>query len=130
VADDVTDPNAPVPDAPDDAAAHDGADRSVHIPPWLAAALVVVLGLAIGAAGFAIGRATADDNGHFTPVVNQLPGGQPGPGGGRGLPGLRIPLGPGFPGGDREPGDRYGHDRGPGNRGPERSTTTSTEPKS
>ncbi len=68
---------------PADADARSSRRAVVSVPPWLAAALVVLLGLAIGAAGFAIGRVT--DNGHGGPrpaVFGRGPG--PGPGGGLG----------------------------------------------
>jgi hypothetical protein len=74
----------------------------VSIPGWLAGALVVLLGLAIGAAGFALGRAT-DDDATFddAPIVSEVPGG-PGASG--------FPDGPGFPGGGRggREGPRFG----------------------
>jgi hypothetical protein len=109
---------APAGGDPDGAAAdRDANGRSgVSVPSWLAGALVVVLGLAVGGAGFAIGRATAPDDsgtGPFAPISEQVPGG-------RELPGL-----PGFPGGgpggmnrpDGRGGPPFGgpdHDRGDG----------------
>ena len=81
----------------------------VSVPSWLAAALVVLLGIAIGGAGFALGRATDGDDGGRRgerPIVAVRPGPdgrggptfQPGPGGG----------GPGelpFPGGRDDRGE-------------------------
>ncbi len=109
---DETEPDASTPEtsaAEGDASeerAGPGAGRGpVSLPGWLAAALVVVLGLAIGGAGFAIGRATAPDDGAgFAPIVRQLPGP-----GGRDEPNL-----PGFPGGPHFPdfpGGRRFHER-------------------
>ena len=55
-----------------------GRRATVSVPSWLAAALVVLLGLAIGAAGFALGRVT--DGGHGghggfrPPVLGRAPG--------------------------------------------------------
>ena len=71
-----------------------GPDRGgVAIPSWLAGALVVVLALLVAGAGFAIGRATAPDDGGFRPIV-ATEGGGPGAGRGGGPGDL-----PGFPGG-------------------------------
>jgi hypothetical protein len=59
--------------------------RTVSVPPWLAAALVVLLGLAIGAAGFAIGRVTdGGHGGHHAPIFGRGPERGPGRFGGFG----------------------------------------------
>jgi hypothetical protein len=97
----------------------------VNIPSWLAAGLVVLLGLVLAGAGFAIGRATApDDDGGFRRIV-ATEGGRGG--GTRTFP---VPGGPdalpGFPGegrgGQGQGGERRG---GEGPRvfpgGPERT---------
>jgi hypothetical protein len=65
----------------------------VSIPGWLAGALVVLLGLAIGAAGFALGRATDDDDSVPEPIVAVRPG-QSGPGELPGFPGGVFPGAP------------------------------------
>lgn len=105
-------------DAPDSAQPPNGGASArpdgagVSIPSWLAAGLVVLLGLVLAGAGFAIGRATApdDEGGGFRRIV-ATEGGRggetrtfPGPGGPGGLPG--------FPG-----GGRGGDDGGQGRRG-------------
>jgi len=83
----------------------------VHIPTWLAGALVVVLAFLIGIAGFAVGRSTADDGRGFRPALvrDQSSGGRQFPGGQQG----------GQPGG--QDGQRQGPsgngDRGPGTQG-------------
>ncbi len=119
-------------DAPDSAQPPDGASTrpdgsGVSIPSWLAGALVVVLALLIGGAGFAIGRATADDDHDVRPIIGIEGRGGPDrgsrtfpvPGGGRGeLPG--FPGGPNGRGGDRQgpravpgfPGERDRSDDG------------------
>ena len=89
-------------------------DRSgVHIPNWLAGALVVVLAFVLGGVGFALGRSTADDGGrdfgrpalvrssqqNGGPGDNQFPGG---PGGQGGHGGSQFPGGPGSQGGPRD----------------------------
>jgi hypothetical protein len=55
-----------------------GGRATVSVPSWLAAALVVLLGLAIGAAGFALGRVTDGNHGgrhgFGPPVVGRAPG--------------------------------------------------------
>jgi hypothetical protein len=79
----------------------------VHIPNWLAGALVVVLAFVIGGVGFALGRSTADDGGRDfgRPALvrssqqNGGPGGQRFPGG---------PGGPGGQGGQRDGGPQNG----------------------
>jgi hypothetical protein len=88
----------------------DGSRGGVRIPQWLAAALVVVLGIAVGGAGFAIGRAT-DDGGGGRPALAGFQCRAPdrgGPGGQRGEGGP-----PGF-GGQND----NGNDNGGGNDGP------------
>ena len=59
---------------PDGAAAdRDANGRSgVSVPSWLAAALVVVLGLAVGGAGFAIGRRDRARRLRYRPVRTHL----------------------------------------------------------
>jgi hypothetical protein len=114
-------------------AARDSAGRrersGVHIPQWLAAALVVVLGLAVGGAGFAIGRATDDGGGHGgrPPIAGARGPGFGGPGGqrgGEGGPGFGGPGGqrggPGGPGQQDSGGDNTdgGTGNGGGNEGP------------
>jgi len=116
------------------------AERSgVHIPGWLAGALVVVLALVVGGIGFAIGRTTADDGGvGFRPALvrsaqrnggpgpNQFPGGpggQGGPGGPGGPGGQRGPEGQRGPGGQRgdqgqSPNGGAQNDGGPNDGGP------------
>ena len=83
----------------------------VHIPGWLAGALVVVLALVVGGVGFAIGRTTAnDDGGGFRPALARSarqggPGGSQFPGGPGGQGG---PRGQGGPGGQRGGQDQNG----------------------
>jgi hypothetical protein len=134
--DDTTDETAPVDGTPDDRTTSD-ADRAskpdrdgVHIPQWLAGALVVVLALAVGGTGFAIGRATDDGHGgrpEIAGVRGGGPGGQGNPGGPPGLggqgpqrPGLeRGEDGggrPGAPGSQDDGGDES--DSGGGGDGP------------
>ncbi len=48
----------------------------MQVPAWLAAALVILLGLALVGVGFAIGRATDNGHGGGPPVIVG-----PGPGG-------------------------------------------------
>lgn len=107
--DDTTDAAAPVDSTPNDRTASD-ADRAsksdrdgVHIPQWLAAALVVVLALAVGGTGFAIGRATGDDHGGRPEIAGlRGPGGQGNRGGPPGLGGQ----------GPQRPGLERGEDDG------------------
>lgn len=102
MADDDTQPATPAQTDDSEAAGTNDPKPGVSIPSWMAAALVVVLGLAIGLAGFAVGRATDDGGGRqFQPIGAQAPGG----GGGDG----ELP----FPGGQGGPGDQ----RGPGGEG-------------
>lgn len=106
MADDDTTETTQAADGDDDdgsGARTDGRREGVSVPSWLAASLVVLLGIAIGGAGFALGRATDGDDGGARgerPIVAVRPG-QGGPGG--------QGNGPGFPGG---PGGR-----GPGGQG-------------
>lgn len=132
MADDATEPGAPAPDPTAEQPAVEGRDddgggrlrRAVSLPIWVAVALV----LALAGGGFAVGRATSDDDGLINPVANQLPGGvnlPDGRGGPPFPPGPGLPGGPGehgFPGGPRGPDGRDGHgppdagDRGRGGR--------------
>jgi hypothetical protein len=86
----------------------DNRERStVHIPQWLAGALVVVLALVIGAVGYALGASGNDNDGpNFRPInASQQNGQQGGPGGG-------FPGGPGGQQrGQQGPGGQHG---GPG----------------
>ena len=87
----------------------------VHIPNWLAGALVVVLAFVLGGVGFALGRSTADDGGRDFPrpalVRSSQQNGGPG--------GNQFPGGPGGPGGRQFPGGQGGQrDGGPENGGP------------
>jgi hypothetical protein len=97
MADDDTQPATPA-QQPADADRANGRP-GVSIPAWMAAALVVVLGLAIGGAGFALGRSTADDGvQQIQPIGAQTPNEQ----GERPLPpGVEGRRGPGGPGGER-----------------------------
>jgi hypothetical protein len=101
----VTTPDDPAAD-PEPKAARDG----VHVPQWLAAALVVLLGFAIGVGGFAVGRATADDNGRRldNPALIRSRGSQT-----NGPNGNDQQNGPGF-GRDDERGSRGGSQDGDG----------------
>ena len=108
MADDDTQPATPAHEADADRA---NSRPGVSIPAWMAAALVVVLGLAIGSAGFALGRSTADDGvQQIQPIGAQTPneqGERPRP------PGLEGRGGPGGPGGERgERGPGGPHERG------------------
>src|SRR5215210_2472556 len=101
MADDDTQPATPAQaDDTNDRAGRTGDARGgVTIPSWMAAALVVVLALSIGAVGFALGRATdGGDERQFQPIGAQGQEGREGapfPGG----PGEeRGPEGPGGPG--------------------------------
>lgn len=95
----------------------------VTIPTWLAAALVGLLGFAIGIGGFAVGRATADDGGrNFAPIAVQRQGGGPRgqlPEGGRGEGPMRGGQGQGGRGSDQGPGNRGPGNQRPGNGGPD-----------
>jgi len=86
--------------------------EGVSIPVWLAGALIVILAIAIGGVGYAIGNSDSN-NDVLDPVANsreapdgiprELPGGRGGPGE------LRRPGGPGGPGGEeceRDHGER------------------------
>lgn len=131
-------PDAPAPDVPVAAAEPSAtpAQSGVHIPTWLAGALVVVLAFVIGGVGFALGRSTADEGGrdfrgpalvrsaqeNGGPGGNGFPGGQGGqrdggpqfPGGQGGQGGREFPGGPGGPGGQQDGGPQNG---GPQNGG-------------
>jgi hypothetical protein len=85
--------------------------RGVQVPAWLAAAFVVLLGLAIGAAGFAIGRVTDSGPGRPHPVFI-----------GRG------PIGGGGGFGSRGAGGRFGGFGGFGQSGGSGTPTTPTTP--
>lgn len=99
-------PTQPSPTVPEPAAdtttpagSETGRRATVSVPSWLAAALVVLLGLAIGVAGFALGRVT--DGGHgghggFRPPVF---GRAPGRGSGGGFGGFGPRGAGGFGGG-------------------------------
>jgi len=69
MSDDPTQPDAPAAASPETPPAEPTRPRSVSVPTWLAAALVVLLGLAIGAAGFALGRVTDSGHGGHPPAV-------------------------------------------------------------
>ena len=68
----------PAADRTTPASPQSGGRATVSVPSWLAAALVVLLGLAIGAAGFALGRVTdgnhGGQHGFGPPVVGRAPG--------------------------------------------------------
>jgi hypothetical protein len=122
--DETTDSTEAVTPASEPDATSDTSERgTVHIPQWLAGALVVVLALVIGAVGYAIGASTNDNGGPgFRPINASQQGGQGGgfpggPGGQQGGPGGQQngPRGGGMPGGpqfdDRgERGDRQDQD--------------------
>ena len=93
-----------------------------EVPPWLAAALVVVLAIAIGGVGYAIGNSDSKNN-SVEPVANiqEAPNGVTrelprGPGGLPGRPGF-LPRGGEREGGEegREGGGRCEHRDGEGN---------------
>jgi hypothetical protein len=105
----------PASESAETSTASDGERHTVHIPQWLAGALVVVLALVIGAVGYALGASSNDNDGpSFRPINASQQGGQGGgfPGGQQGGPGGQQ----GGPGGgpsfdDRgDRGDRQGQD--------------------
>jgi hypothetical protein len=93
----------------------------VSVPAWLAAALVVVLGIAIGGVGYAIGSSDSSSADEIEQIANVQPG-EGGPQEGDGGPlARRGPGGPGGPGGFErrggeacERGERGEHERGEG----------------
>ena len=109
---------------PDDTAVTAGAgpaqpQSGVHLPGWLAGALVVVLAFVIGGVGFAVGRSTADHgrgDGFRPALVRNAQQDRNGPGGRGG----QTPFpGGGGRGGSKNEGPRNGGPRNGGQDGSE-----------